>query len=104
MFSPDGPQQWQEAPAWEGKGSLAGSHHGFLLQGLPTVFSQWPPWLPVLLSHMGLFLVLIGAPADWLPDPPLCCVLPGSPSCSALSDGSHRSPHHVFLLLPLLGV
>lgn len=36
----------------------------FLLQGLPTVFSLWPPWLPVLLNHMGLSLVLIGAPAD----------------------------------------
>lgn len=41
-----------------------GSHHGFLLQGLPTVFSLWFPWLPVLLSHMGLSLVLTGAPAD----------------------------------------
>lgn len=97
MSSPDSPQQWQEAPAQEGRGSLAGTHHGFLLQGLPTVFSLWPPWLLVLLNHMGLSLILIGAPADGYQTLLFAVFFP-APLPALLS---RTAPRHVFLLLPL---
>lgn len=48
------------------------SHTGLLLQGLSIVLSQWLSWLLILLSHVVLSITSLGAPADWLPDPPLC--------------------------------
>ena len=46
------------------------SHTGFLLQGLSTVLSQWLSWLLILLSHMVLSILSLGAPACWWLDSP----------------------------------